>query len=224
MDSNSLMDSGLGTSLGTLVSEDRSSPLSGSSTRRSVKSSREFHSPEAPEPSASVNCKMYVRSEYTVGIICALSRELKAVRALFDDRHEILWTEQGDSNQYALGKMERHMVVAACLTASEYGTNSAAAVASNMARSFTSLQFCLLVGIASGVPSEKSDIRLGDVVVSQPIGTCPGVLQYDLGKETAGRSFEQTGSLQRPSRALTAAISALRSDPDLPANPLGPLL
>lgn len=41
-----------------------------------------------------------------------------------------------------------------------------------------------MVGIEVRFPrlADKIDIRLGDVVVSQPIGTSPGVVQYDLGK------------------------------------------
>jgi hypothetical protein len=39
-----------------------------------------------------------------------------------------------------------------------------------------------MVGIGGGVPSEENDIRLGDVVVSQPAGTSGGVIQYDFGK------------------------------------------
>ncbi|KAH6883983.1 nucleoside phosphorylase domain-containing protein [Thelonectria olida] len=137
----------------------------------------------------------YTRSQYTVGILCPLPKELMAVRALFDSRHDNLETVPGDSNQYALGKMAQHMVVAACLPAGEYGTNAAAAAACNMVRSF-----------------------------DQPVGTCPGVLQYDLGKEEEGKSLKLTGTLQRPPRILTTAIAALQSDPDLGPEPLAPNL
>lgn len=159
-DSDSFKDSGIGTSLGRSASDARSSSQSGSSNRRSVRSPREIRNPETPDPPASAYRRVYSRGEYIVGIICALPKELKVVRALFDETHEILRTGQGDNNQYVFGKMGCHMVVAACLPAGEYGTNSAAGVASNMARSFTSLRFYLLVGIAGGVPSEKNDIRL----------------------------------------------------------------
>ncbi|KAJ8113915.1 hypothetical protein ONZ43_g5032 [Nemania bipapillata] len=173
------------------------------------------------DSASSVNGQTYARSQYTVGILCALPKELMAVRALFDHKHGSLETALGDSNQYVLGKMAQHMVVAACLPAGEYGTNSAAAAASNMVHSFSSIRFCLLVGIGGGAPSEKNDIRLGDVVVSLPAGTSPGVIQYDLGKEKEGNSFELTGTLQRPPRVLTTAISTLRSDPDMRSDPLG---
>ncbi|KAI7772370.1 hypothetical protein LZL87_007731 [Fusarium oxysporum] len=119
--------------------------------------------------------------------------------------------------------MARHMVVATSLPAEEYGTNAAAAAISDMTRSFMSIQFCLLVGIAGGAPSEENDIRLGDVVVSLPDSTHPGVIQYDLGKDNEGCDSEVTGVLQRPPRILANAISKL-SDPDIGLDALNPHL
>ena len=43
-------------------------------------------------------------------------------------------------------------------------------MANQMLSSFPSIRFGLLVGIGGGVPSEETDIRLGDVVVSKPKG------------------------------------------------------
>lgn len=157
------------------------------------------------------------RESYTVGIICALQKELRAVRILFDDRHEDLERAVRDTNHYALGRISRHHVVAACLPSGEYGTNAAADVVSHLTRSFPEVKFCLLVGIGGGVPSRDNDIRLGDVVVSHPTDIHPGVIQYDLGKNMEENKFERTGSLQRPPRFLMTAISTLMSDPELPS-------
>lgn len=164
----------------------------------------------------------YSQDEYTVGILCALPKELLAVRALFDKKHDNLESLFGDSNHYALGQMGKHLIVASCLP--EYGTTSAADSASNMRRSFPSIRFCLLVGIGGGAPSEDNDIRLGDVVVSLPTAGYPGVVQYDRGKEKDNNVFELTGSLPPPPRSLMTAISSLRSDPDLPSYPLQPYI
>ncbi|KAJ5675532.1 hypothetical protein N7462_008429 [Penicillium macrosclerotiorum] len=158
--------------------------------------------------------------DYAVGILCALPLELLAVRALFDQTHPDLSLSAVDSNHYALGRIGRHKVVTACLPYGEYGTNSAADVASNLRRSFPSVKFCLLVGIGGGVPSPRHDIRLGDVVVSKPIGISPGVIQYDMGKALENGVFEQSGFLQAPSRVIMTALSILESDPHLPPNPL----
>jgi nucleoside phosphorylase len=158
---------------------------------------------------------------YTVGIVCALEKELLAVRILFDRRHDRLPDiPSRDTNHYALGCIGRYNVVAACLPAGEYGTNSAADVVSQMKTMFPAVEFCLLVGIGGGVPSELNDIRLGDVVVSLPSDTYSGVIQYDLGKTVSRSQFQLTGSLQRPPRSLLTTISDLRSDPDLSSEPL----
>ena len=46
-----------------------------------------------------------------------------------------------------------------------------------------------MVGIGGGAPSSLKDVRLGDVVVSQPERTFGGVVQYDLGKTTKDRQI-----------------------------------
>lgn len=193
-------DSGVGSDIG-------SSALKGS--RSSATSSSQHLSSEGRE---TLTCE-----SYTVGIICALQKELLAVRMLFDDRHEELERSVRDTNHYALGRIAHHHVVAACLPSGEYGTNAAADVVSHLTRSFPEVKFCLLVGIGGGVPSRDNDIRLGDVVVSHPTDIHPGVIQYDLGKTTEENRFLRTGSLQRPPRFLMTAISTLMSDPDLPS-------
>ncbi|KAJ4206405.1 hypothetical protein NW759_014194 [Fusarium solani] len=217
-DPDFLKDSGIGSSLAM------SAPESGSNTRF-MRSPSDFHAGNGiPDSEASVSCKTHSRRVYEVGIICALWKELKAVRVLFDSEHGNLERDEGDDNQYVLGTMANHMVVAACLPAGEYGTNSAASVASNMVRSFPTLKFCLLVGIAGGAPSQQNDIRLGDVVVGIAEGRSPGVVQYDLGKDKESNIFETTGSLRGPPRSLTSAINTLHSVPKPPSDPLKPHL
>lgn len=158
--------------------------------------------------------------DYTVAILCALSTELLAVRALFDEAHVQLRTAMEDTNHYALGRIGRHFVVTTCLPSAEYGTNAASAVMQNMRRSFPRVQSCLLVGVGGGVPSAENDIRLGDVVVSHPSGAHPAVVQYDMGKILENGEFETTGRLQEPPRLFMTAISNLKSNPDLEESPL----
>jgi len=64
----------------------------------------------------------------------------------------------------------------------EYGTDSATSVARDMLHSFPNIRIGLMVGIGGGAPSEKHDIRLGDIVVSSPRDGKGGVFQYDFGK------------------------------------------
>jgi len=68
------------------------------------------------------------------------------------------------------------------------------------------------VGIGGGAPSKKTDVRLGDVVVSSPSGTLSGVVHYDYGKVISGGSFERTGSLNKPPSSLLTAIGRMKGN------------
>ncbi|RDW62503.1 hypothetical protein BP5796_10805 [Coleophoma crateriformis] len=65
--------------------------------------------------------------------------------------------------------------------------------------------------IGGGVPS-KHDIRLGDVVVSQPFGKYGGVVQHDLGKIVTQGQMRRTGFLNAPPPLLLNAISRVRAN------------
>ncbi|UKZ81813.1 hypothetical protein TrVFT333_009587 [Trichoderma virens FT-333] len=81
-------DSGIGSSLAWSDSEGQLSSRSRSSNRRSKRVPGESHSHTTTQDSlAFVKRKWYDRDDYKVGIICALPKELMAVRALFDDDH-----------------------------------------------------------------------------------------------------------------------------------------
>lgn len=67
----------------------------------------------------------------------------------------------------------------------------------------------MLVGIAGGASSLKSDIWLGDVVVSMPGNRHGGVFQYDFGKTIRYKWFETTGYLDQPPRFLLTAVNRL---------------
>lgn len=71
---------------------------------------------------------------------------------------------------------------------------------------FKWLRFALLVGIRGGVPTNKIDIKLGNVVVSQPNQGRGGVVQYDFSKSTPS-GFERTGFLNTPPDILLNALS-----------------
>ncbi|KAJ6041392.1 uncharacterized protein N7446_010721 [Penicillium canescens] len=161
-----------------------------------------------------------LRDAFQIGWICALPIEAAAAAEMLDEDFGILEEQDAaDSNTYTLGKIGKHHVVIACLPGGQYGTTSATTVANNMLRTFSkSLRVGLMVGIGGGIPSAAHDIRLGDVVISYPQGTCGGVIQYDMGKIIADGEFERTGSLNSPPRALLTALgtmraAALRDDP-----------
>ncbi|KAK1655866.1 hypothetical protein BDP81DRAFT_11398 [Colletotrichum phormii] len=151
--------------------------------------------------------------DYTVGWVCALPLEMAAAKGMLDQVHPNLpWQDPADHNSYVLGQVQGHNVVVACLPAGIYGTTPAATVAKDLLRTFKLIRFGLMVGIGGGVPSRKHDIRLGDVVVSQPTEISGGVIQYDRGKTVQEGEFQRTGSLNAPPQVLLAALSRLQAD------------
>ena len=153
----------------------------------------------------------FQREAYTIGWVCALPIELAAAQEMLDEEHEDLEQDEKDGNLYSLGSIGGHNVVLACLPAGQTGIHSAAAVVMQMKATFKGIRFGLMVGIGGGVPSEEVDIRLGDVVVSQPLQAFGGVVQYDFGKATAS-GFERTGSLNGPPPILLSAVAKMRAN------------
>jgi nucleoside phosphorylase len=152
------------------------------------------------------------KSVYTVGWICALPIEMTVAVGMLDEFHDSrsLLKDSRDHNTYMLGRIGNHHVAIACLPSGTYGLTSAALTAGQMLWTFPSLKMGLMVGIGGGVPSEEHDIRLGDVVVSQPSSHYGGVIQYDLGKALPGGKFQLIGSLNKPPRAIMTAVSAVQ--------------
>jgi hypothetical protein len=74
-------------------------------------------------------------------------------------------------------------------------------VAKDMLHSFPAIRFGLMVGIG-GALSGKHDIRLGDVIVSSPVGQTGGVIHYEFGKTIQNKKFERTGALDAPPAKL----------------------
>jgi nucleoside phosphorylase len=151
--------------------------------------------------------------EYTVGWICALPVELAAAQEMLDEEHHDPKHDPADNddNLYALGSIGGHNVAIVCLPAGRIGNNPAAVVATQLRATFKAIRFGLIVGIGGGVPSAEADIRLGDVVVSQPHQTFGGVVQYDSGKATPS-GFARTGSLNSPPQILLSAVAKVRAN------------
>ncbi|KAF3170138.1 hypothetical protein TWF751_006953 [Orbilia oligospora] len=157
------------------------------------------------------------REAYSIGWICAIQIELAAALAVLD---EVLPESpfdmiQGDPNLYYFARIQNHDIVITCLPAGIIGIASATMVANNMMRSFPGVRrgFGLMVGVGGGAPNLRDghDIRLGDVVISQPNGPHPSVVQYDFGKAIERGQFIQTGQLNSPPRVLLCSLSALKA-------------
>jgi nucleoside phosphorylase len=133
---------------------------------------------------------------YTVAWIAPLEIEAQAALHMLDKRHEGRFPMgRGDDYVFQAGDMCGHNVIIATLPAGqEYGTGSAAALASQVKKFFPGLWFGLLVGVAAGLPNlsrnPPRDIRLGDILVGLPEGESAGLIAYDLGKETAKDGFQ----------------------------------
>jgi nucleoside phosphorylase/tetratricopeptide (TPR) repeat protein len=116
-----------------------------------------------------------------------------------------------DSNAYELGELNGHYIVITCLPAGVYGTVAAANVVSRLRSTFPRLQYGLMVGIGGGVPGKTNDIRLGDVVVSKPVGKHGGVIPYDYGKTVKGGKLESNGALNKPPQILLTHMSQIEA-------------
>ncbi|KAL0943494.1 ankyrin repeat protein [Colletotrichum truncatum] len=161
-----------------------------------------------------VNPSMLRHDAYSVGWVCALPKEQTAAISMLDERHPDMpnMKPPNDTNAYTLGSIGKHNIVIACLPKGQIGTVSAATVASKMVTTFPSIKVGLMVGIGGGIPSK---VRLGDVVVSTPSGTHPGVVQWDMGKTRDGGRFERTGALNNPPTFLLTALTRLECDHDM---------
>lgn len=149
---------------------------------------------------------------YTVGWICAITTEYVAAQEFLDEEHEAPeFVSRNDTNDYTLGRLGKHNVVIAVLPDGEYGTSSAASVATNMLHSFPNIRIGLMVGIGGGAPSEKHDIHLGDIVVSAPRNGEGGIFQYDFGKTIQDQAFQHTRFLNQPPTTLRTALTGIQS-------------
>ncbi|PKY00168.1 nucleoside phosphorylase [Aspergillus campestris IBT 28561] len=151
-------------------------------------------------------------SDYTVGWICALPRELTAATAILDQIHPNLPKPSDDPNAYTLGSIGKHNIVIACLPRGEISNSSIAISATQMARTFPFIKFSLLVGIGGGIPPKVS---LGDVVVGTPGDEHQGVVEWDFGKAQDGRPFGRVGGHNSPPTALLTALAKMESQGEL---------
>lgn len=161
------------------------------------------HSPDCPG-----------RADYTVGWICALRVEYTAAQVFLDVKYpkpDSAGNSPGDDNHYTHGSVAGHNVVIAVLPGGDYGTASAANVATNLSRSYPNVRIGLMVGIGGGAPTSDRDIRLGDIVVSEPGNARSGVLQYDFGKLVQGGDYQYTKVLNKPPVVLRTALTGLKS-------------
>ncbi|THX97796.1 TPR-like protein [Aureobasidium pullulans] len=155
--------------------------------------------------------------DYKVGWITALPIEAAAAKTMLDEIHPSLQTPYHDSNVYTFGQANTtdqagagtHNVV---IASGRPGKANAATVANDMRRTFPWLRIGLMVGIAGGVWSPETDVRLGDVVVGiHPTGEA-GIIQYDYGKSIQDKAFVKTGAMNKAPGILLNAVAAVQAE------------
>ncbi len=146
-----------------------------------------------------------LREPPTIGILTALTQEHSAVARLLQDART--QTIPSDPQRYKVGRVGDHKVVLAVL--SGYGNNTAAAVTTNLLRSFTTVDYVVFVGIAAGIPRPAEvgkHVRLGDVVISDG----KGVVQYDFGAQKS-KQFVSMAVPIPPSNRLLQTVMHIES-------------
>ncbi|KAM0562304.1 hypothetical protein ACHAPJ_001991 [Fusarium lateritium] len=160
-----------------------------------------------------------LESHYTIAWIAPLPHEHAAAKALLDDRHDTPddFYHPTDDFSYTWGRMGKHNIVIVSLPAGTKNLVSASVTASILVSSLHHIRIGLLVGIGGGIPCQDlgHDIRLGDVVVSQPQGTSGGVVQYDQGRAHSNQTWELRGPLNMPPAVLLNALANLQSEHEI---------
>ncbi|KAF3189874.1 hypothetical protein TWF788_009860 [Orbilia oligospora] len=154
--------------------------------------------------------------DYKAGWLTALYVEFSAAIAMLDSQHETprdYKSRTETPNHYTFGEINGINVVVTSLPDGVYGNISATRVATDFSNDFPNLGLRFLVGIAGGAPKESNDVRLGDVVVSRPSGSSPGVIKHDSGK-SLDSGFKLTGVLSKPPEVLLRALPLVRRWPE----------
>ncbi len=155
------------------------------------------------------------QDEYAVGWITALDCERAAAEAMLDEEHDKPHDFTKPSTDYNSLLMGSHRSPQYCnrLPPSRHvWADSGCRGRQGHGLVFPHIRAGLMVGIGGGIPQPENeiDIRLGDIVVSEPSGRNGGVAQYDAGKATKA-GFELKGFLAAPPAALLNAVTKLKA-------------
>ncbi|KAK6332951.1 hypothetical protein TWF718_010779 [Orbilia javanica] len=161
-------------------------------------------------------------SEITVAIFCALSCESVAVKFTLDSEFQCRPDLHPHAQKYvyAFGQIGPHKVV--ITRPNQMGKVNAAHMAATISQQFPNVRFALMVGIGAGIPN-KWDIRLGDIAVSIPQESHPGVIEYDFGKSKKD-GFTLKGFLNKPPSILLSADGQLDDAERMNKRPLRKIL
>jgi len=192
-----------------------------------VERSRQSH-PFAPAANVDVGSSSEELEEISpesisIAIFCALAYEAVAVKLMLDEEYICHLKGTGPKKYvYSFGRIAKHRIIIA--RPHQMGTVEAAHCATAVSQQFPNVRFALMVGIGAGIPDyPKHDIRLGDIAVSIPQDSHPGVIQYDFGKYERD-SFILKGCLNKPPPILISADGSLLEDELMGRSPLTRIL
>ncbi|KAJ5459491.1 hypothetical protein N7530_011435 [Penicillium desertorum] len=149
------------------------------------------------------------RQDFRVGWIAALQKEYLAARQVLDVHYEDYEVSRhaSDVNHYTFGRIGKHYVVIANLPTGVIGTHSASAVANGLTNTFPLIRFALMVGIAGGAPTEKNDVRLGDVIIGTRMVPYSFIRQHHDRRENIGDIIVSSRDLLSTTNAVQAKIT-----------------
>ncbi|KAL2816684.1 hypothetical protein BJX63DRAFT_430066 [Aspergillus granulosus] len=160
--------------------------------------------------STTSNRRQLDRESCTVALICPREIVLSAVRFMLDEEHDGLTKVKRDPLYYVLGSMNGHNVVLASLPGVSRSDIATAGIAAHLLHTFPAAELRLLVSIGGGVPSASHDIRLGDVVFSDP--NLGAVTTYDFEKETKLAFKRRVGYIHPTPAPLVEACMNMKHD------------
>ena len=146
---------------------------------------------------------------YTVGWISTLPTEYEAAIHLLDENHREPEYLNAKNISCTLGRIHNHNVVIACPPVARLGLISAASMVEDLTEEFPNVKFSLMVGVGRGVPTSK-DVRLGDVIISQPNNGLGGLLQYEM-KGSPNIALKQIHHMDSPPEALLNAMEEVQA-------------
>ncbi|KAJ6041312.1 uncharacterized protein N7446_010797 [Penicillium canescens] len=149
------------------------------------------------------------RQDFRVGWIAALQKEYLAARQVLDVHYEDYEVSRhaSDVNHYTFGRIGKHYIVIANLPTGVIGTHSASAVANGLTNTFPLIRFALMVGIAGGAPTEKNDVRLGDVIIGTRMVPYSFIRQHHDRRENIGDIIVSSRDLLSTTNAVQAKIT-----------------
>ncbi|PNS19768.1 Protein STE50 [Sphaceloma murrayae] len=185
---------------------DHSQPESDISEHGHVSSKvEEENEQQANRDNATAGNRGLSHGDYSVGWLCAINDGFLAATLMFDETHEDLETSAADANVYKYGRIGECNVVIATPSLDGYGRSSMEEHVADMMHSFAGLRFILTIGIGGGLPSDASDVRLGDVVIG-------GLSYYEVDRNGAVEEVQAKARSGPLPQLLKNALSRLESE------------